>query len=70
MVQEYSDPTYIGRMFSYADLFSTLVTPLGMMIFAPLSSINLDFPFILPSIALLLLGIWTFKKAKLFKNIQ
>ncbi|HBE9252440.1 MFS transporter [Clostridioides difficile] len=70
MVQEYSDPTYIGRMFSYVDLFGTLATPLGMMIFAPLSSINLDFPFILPSIALLLLGIWTFKKAKLFKNIQ
>lgn len=62
MVQELSEPLYMGRMFSYLDLFNTLATPLGMLVFAPLSNIDLNIPFILPSIFLLLLGIWVFRK--------
>lgn len=64
MIQEYSEPQYMGRIFSYVDLFSTIATPLGMLVFAPLSQFNLFIPFLLPSIGLFLVGIWIFKNEK------
>ncbi|MGM0123181.1 MFS transporter, DHA3 family, macrolide efflux protein [Enterococcus sp. AZ194] len=64
MIQEYSSPIYMGRMFSYLDLFGTLATPLGMLIFAPISNVNLNLSFIIPSISLLFLGAWIFRNQK------
>lgn len=65
MIQEYSSSTYMGRMFSYLDLFGTLATPLGMLVFAPISSINLNISFLIPSVSLLLLGVWIFRNQKI-----
>ncbi|WMJ85153.1 MFS transporter [Oscillospiraceae bacterium LTW-04] len=57
-IQENTEETYMGRTFSYVDLFSSLAIPFGMMVFGPLANINILLPFVLPGISLILLGIW------------
>ena len=52
----------MGRTFSYVDLFSSLATPLGMVVFGPLANVNILLPFVIPGISLILLGFWVRKK--------
>lgn len=61
-IQENTEESYMGRTFSYVDLLSSLSTPLGMMVFGPLANISILLPFVIPGIALILLGIWVQKK--------
>ncbi len=61
-IQENTEESYMGRTFSYVDLLSSLSTPLGMMVFGPLANISILLPFVIPGIALILLGIWVRKK--------
>ncbi len=61
-IQESTKDSYMGRTFSYVDLLSSLATPLGMMVFGPLSNISIFLPFVIPGIVLILLGIWVRKK--------
>lgn len=61
-IQEITDDFYMGRTFSYVDLFSSLATPLGMMLFGPLANISILLPFVIPGILLIILGILIWKK--------
>lgn len=61
-IQENTEESYMGRTFSYVDLLSSLSTPLGMMVFGPLANNSILLPFVIPGIALILLGIWVQKK--------
>ena len=56
-IQESTEDSYMGRTFSYVDLLSSLATPLGMIVFGPLANINILLPFVIPGVALILLGI-------------
>ncbi|MCC0627593.1 MULTISPECIES: MFS transporter [unclassified Clostridioides] len=56
MIQEKTTTKYMGRIFSYVDLLGTLASPLGMLIFGPLSTINLNSAFLLPGLCLVILG--------------
>lgn len=57
-IQENTEESYMGRTFSYVDLFSSLATPLGMVAFGPLANLNILLPFIIPGTVLILLGLW------------
>ncbi|MFV0394100.1 MAG: MFS transporter [Coprobacillaceae bacterium] len=65
MIQENSAPEYMGRMFSYIDLFGTLATPCGMLLFGPLSTINIESSFLLPGIGMMVLGAYIFFKSRI-----
>ncbi|WP_278278225.1 MFS transporter [Alkaliphilus peptidifermentans] len=56
-IQEITDNAYLGRTFSYVDLFSSLATPLGMVVFGPLSNVSIPLPFVIPGALLILLGV-------------
>lgn len=60
-IQESTEEAYMGRTFSYVDMFSALATPLGMMVFGPLANINIILPFVIPGALLILLGLWVRK---------
>lgn len=61
-IQEITNDEYMGRTFSFVDLFSSLATPLGMLLFGPLSKVSIIIPFSLSGLFLILLG---FKTSKL-----
>lgn len=63
-IQENTEENYMGRTFSYVDLFSSLATPLGMLVFGPLANVNILLPFAIPGTSLILLGLWVRKKLK------
>lgn len=56
-IQEITEEAYLGRTFSFVDLFSSLAMPLGMILFGPISKFNLNIPFLIPGILLILLGL-------------
>lgn len=56
-IQEITEEAYLGRTFSFVDLFFSLATPLGMIIFGPLSKFNIIIPFLIPGFLLILLGL-------------
>ncbi|MGF7059874.1 MFS transporter [Brassicibacter mesophilus] len=56
-IQEITEELYIGRTFSFVDLFSSLATPFGMIIFGPLSNLSIVIPFLIPGAFLILLGL-------------
>lgn len=55
-IQENAEEIYMGRTFSYVDLFSSLATPVGMVLFGPLANANILLPFVIPGICLILMG--------------
>lgn len=61
-IQESTEEDFMGRTFSYVDLLSSIATPLGMVVFAPLTSTSILLPFIIPGVLLILLGGWIRKK--------
>lgn len=61
-IQENTEEAYMGRIFSYVDLFPSLAMPLGMVVFGPLANINILLPFVIPGVLLILLGVWVRKK--------
>lgn len=61
-IQENTDESYMGRTFSYVDLFSSLSMPLGMLVFGPLANVNMALPFVIPGVLLILLGLGVRKK--------
>ncbi|BAL01648.1 major facilitator superfamily transporter [Oscillibacter valericigenes Sjm18-20] len=63
-IQENTEENYMGRTFSYVDLFSSLATPLGMVVFGPLANVNILLPFAIPGVILILLGFWVRKKSE------
>lgn len=56
-IQEITKKEYIGRTFSFVDLFASLAIPLGMLLFGPLSEMSIMLPFLIPGVLLILLGI-------------
>ncbi|TCO68912.1 MFS transporter [Marinisporobacter balticus] len=56
-IQEITDEAYLGRTFSFVELFSSVATPFGMLIFGPLSKLSIVIPFLIPGILLILLGL-------------
>lgn len=56
-IQEITDEKYMGRTFSFVDLFSSLATPLGMLLFGPLAEISIILPFLIPGVLLIVLGL-------------
>ncbi|QOR34818.1 MFS transporter [Clostridium sp. 'deep sea'] len=56
-IQEITEEAYLGRTFSFVDLFSSLATPFGMIILGPISKISIALPFVIPGILLVLLGL-------------
>lgn len=61
-IQENTREIYMGRTFSYVDMFSSLATPLGMVVFGPLYNVNYILPFVIPGALMILLGIWIGKR--------
>lgn len=61
-IQENTEESYMGRTFSYVDLFSSMATPLGMVVFGPLANSNIFLSFVIPGVLLILLGVWVRKK--------
>ncbi|WMI79993.1 MFS transporter [Anaerotignum sp. MB30-C6] len=57
-IQESTEDAFMGRTFSYVDLFSSLAIPLGMMIFGPLANFSILLPFLIPGVLLVFLGVW------------
>ena len=62
LIQENTEDRYMGRTFSYADLFSTLAAPIGMVVFGPMANVSILLPFVIPGVGLILLGFLTGKK--------
>ena len=62
LIQENTEDRYMGRTFSYADLFSTLAAPIGMGVFGPMANVSILLPFVIPGVGLILLGFLTGKK--------
>lgn len=60
-IQEHTQENYMGRTFSFMDLFSTLAMPLGMAIFGPLASLSIIISFAVPGALLIVLGMWIIK---------
>jgi len=58
-IQKITDKEYMGRTFLFVDLFSSLATPLGMLLFGPLSKISIVLPFLIPGALLIILGMKT-----------
>lgn len=56
-IQEITEESYLGRTFSFVDLFSSLAIPFGMIIYGPLSNLNIAIPFLIPGALLILLGL-------------
>lgn len=56
-IQEITEESYLGRTFSFVDLFSSLAIPFGMIVFGPLSNLSIVIPFLIPGGLLILLGI-------------
>lgn len=56
-IQENTEDAYMGRTFSYVDMFSSLATPLGMVMFGPLANVSMILPFAIPGVLLILLGL-------------
>lgn len=61
-IQENTEEAFMGRTFSYVDMFSSLATPLGMVVFGPLANISIILPFAIPGVLLIWLGLWIRKK--------
>lgn len=60
-IQEHTEENYMGRTFSFVDLFSTLAMPLGMAVFGPLASVSIIMSFAIPGTLLIVLGMWIIK---------
>ncbi|SKC84568.1 MFS transporter, DHA3 family, macrolide efflux protein [Maledivibacter halophilus] len=56
-IQEITEESYLGRTFSFVDLFSSLAIPFGMIIYGPLSNLSIAIPFLIPGVLLILLGL-------------
>lgn len=61
-IQENTEEAFMGRTFSYVDMFSSLATPLGMVVFGPLANISIILPFAIPGVLLIWLGLWIRKE--------
>jgi DHA3 family macrolide efflux protein-like MFS transporter len=58
LFQEKIDPSYLGRVFAVYGMLSTLLMPLGMLIFGPLSDrVSIDILLICTGAAVALTGI-------------
>lgn len=56
-IQENTKEIYMGRVFSYVELFSTLGISLGMALFGPLANLGVWISFLFPGLGMLLLGL-------------
>lgn len=63
-IHENTDEAFMGRTFSFLDLFSSFATPFGMLVFGPIANLSIILSFAIPGILLIMLGIFIYSRMR------